>query len=42
MKTREISGQLLRLNQAVEGIKDPEAAEVTGILFLTNSLSYNQ
>jgi len=29
MKTKEISDQLLRLNQVVEGIKDPETAKVT-------------
>jgi hypothetical protein len=28
MKTREITDVLLKLNQAVEGIKEPEAAKV--------------
>jgi|SaaInl8_200m_RNA_FD_contig_51_645826_length_220_multi_5_in_0_out_0_1 hypothetical protein len=28
MKTREISDKLLRLNHAVEGIKEPEAVKV--------------
>jgi hypothetical protein len=32
MKTREISEQLLRLKQAVEGIKDPEATKFMGEL----------
>jgi hypothetical protein len=30
MKTREITDALLKLNQAVEGIKEPETAKVMG------------